>query len=96
MLNKKEIQELRSKAQFIKPLFQIGKNEINENMIKDILNYLNKNELLKISILQNSLYEKDEVVEILENNDIEVVQVIGRCIIVYKESDNCKHKVLER
>lgn len=94
MLNKKEIQILRSKAQLIKPTFQIGKNEINDNMIKDILSYLNKHELMKISVLQNSLYEIDEAASILTDYGIQIVQLIGRQIIIYKESINCKHKVL--
>ena len=57
MLNKKQIIFLRSYAQKIKPTFQVGKDGLSDNFKEDVLNYLNKHELIKISILQNSLVE---------------------------------------
>ena len=41
MLTTKQKCELRSLAQAIKPVFQIGKEGITENMARDILAYLN-------------------------------------------------------
>ena len=54
MLNPKQKAYLKSLAHPLKPTFQIGKDGLNENMLHDILNYLNKHELMKVSILQNS------------------------------------------
>lgn len=85
---------LRSKAQTIKPVFQIGKDGITENMIRDILFYLNKNELMKISILQNSAIEADEAISILEGAGITVVQKIGRQLVCYKYSENAKNPII--
>ena len=42
---------LRGLAHELKPVFQIGKDGINDNMLTDIRNYLNKHELMKISVL---------------------------------------------
>ena len=85
---------LRSLAHNIKPLFQIGKDGINDNMLTDIRNYLNKHELLKISILQNCMMEKEEIVEALEDCGFEVVQVIGKTVVVYMHSKNAINPII--
>ena len=94
MITTKQKCYLRSLAQTIKPVFQIGKDGINENMLRDILAYLNKNEIMKISLLQNCPLTKDEAVEILEEADIFVVQKIGRQIVCYKKSENAKNPII--
>ena len=85
---------LRSLAHNLKPLFQIGKEGINDNMLTDIRHYLNKHELLKISILQNCLMEKEEIVMALEECGFTVVQVIGKTIVVYMHSDNAINPIV--
>ena len=55
---------LRGLAHTLKPVFQIGKDGVNDNMITDIRNYLNKHELMKISILQNCPMEVEEIADI--------------------------------
>lgn len=94
MLTTKQKCELRSLAQTIKPVFQIGKEGITENMARDILAYLNKNELMKISILQNCSLAKEEAISELEALDITVVQKIGRQLVCYKQSDNAKNPII--
>ena len=94
MLTKKQRIYLRSLAQKIKPTFQIGKDGLNENFRTDILNYLNKHELIKISILQNSYVEASDVEEFFKEDDVEFVQHIGRCVILYKQSDDCKNPII--
>lgn len=94
MLTTKQKCELRSLAQTIKHVFQIGKEGITENMARDILAYLNKNELMKISILQNCSLTKEEATSELEALDITVVQKIGRQLVCYKQSDNAKNPII--
>ena len=94
MLTTKQKCQLRSLAQTIKPVFQIGKDGITENMARDILAYLNKNELMKISILQNCSLTAEEATEEVENLEITVVQKIGRQLVCYKQSDNAKNPII--
>ena len=94
MLNSKERTYLKSLAQKEKATFQIGKEGLSENLLTDVLNYLNKHELIKISILQNSMVDKDEAIEFFENANIEFVQFIGRVLILYKHSDNAKNPIV--
>ena len=93
MLTTKQRVYLRSLAQKIKPVFQIGKDGLSENLLIDVLNYLNKHELVKISILQNSLVEASDCQEFFEEAGIEFVQHIGRSIVLYKHSDNAKNPI---
>lgn len=92
MLTGKQKRYLRSEAHHLKPIFQVGKEGVNENMIKQIGEALEKRELLKVSILQNCMEDKDSVAEQLVNGtEAELVQIIGNSIVLYKESKENKH-----
>ncbi|SHG70957.1 ribosome assembly RNA-binding protein YhbY [Virgibacillus chiguensis] len=95
MLTGKQKRFLRARANQIKPIFQVGKTGVNENMVTQITDVLEKRELLKVSILQNCLEDKTIVAEQLaEGTGAEVVQIIGNNIVLYKESTENKHIVL--
>ena len=88
MLTTKQKVYLRSLAQGIKTVAQIGKEGLSDNLMETVLNYLKKHELIKISILQNSYVTKEEAIEFFNQEEIEFVQSIGRQIILYKQSDD--------
>lgn len=88
MLTGKEKRYLRSMAHNFSALFQVGKEGMSYNLINDILNYLNKHELLKVSVLKNCDTPMEKIVKEFEHYDIEVAQVIGRTLVLYKQSDN--------
>ncbi|WP_347862704.1 ribosome assembly RNA-binding protein YhbY [Salimicrobium sp. PL1-032A] len=91
MLTSKQKKYLRKLSHDIQPIFQIGKGGINSNMVVQISEALEKRELIKISILQNSMEDpKGAAEEIAEDTGAEVVQVIGGTIILYRESDEHK------
>ena len=94
MLNPKQKAFLKSLAQKEKAKFQIGKEGLSDNLLTDALNYLNKHEIMKISILQNSDVEDEEVFEFFEDAGIEIVQKIGRVVVLYKHSDNVKEPIV--
>ena len=85
---------LRALAHELKPVFQIGKEGINDNMLTDIRNYLNKHELMKISVVQNCNDELDELAEALEECGFEVIQIIGKTIVLYMKSKNAKNPII--
>lgn len=87
MLTGKQKSYLRSQAHHLKPIFQVGKLGVNENLVDQVLDALEKRELIKVSILQNCDMDKTEVAEGFKNEaDAEIVQIIGNTIILYKES----------
>lgn len=96
MLTGKQKSYLRSQAHHLKPIFQVGKLGVNENLVDQVLDALEKRELIKVSILQNCDMDKTEVAEAFKNEaDAEIVQIIGNTIILYKESlENKQIKLL--
>jgi len=92
MLTGKQKRFLRAEANQLKPIFQVGKVGVNENMIVQIDEALEKRELIKVSILQNCLEDKETVASQLgEGTDAEIVQIIGNNIVLYKESQENKN-----
>ena len=95
MLTGKQKRYLRSLAHNIDPTFQIGKGGINENMVNQIDETLEKRELIKIHVLQNNFDDKNELAnELSQATKSELVQVIGSMIVLYKESQENKDIVL--
>ncbi|MFX0559094.1 ribosome assembly RNA-binding protein YhbY [Tepidibacillus infernus] len=95
MLTGKQKRYLRSLAHHLDPIFQVGKGGVNENMVKQINEALEARELIKVSVLKNSLEDADEAAAaIVEGTNAELVQIIGHTIVLYKESKE-KNKEIE-
>lgn len=95
MLTGKQKRFLRSQAHHLQPIFQIGKCGVNVAMNTQIAEALEKRELIKVSLLQNTDEVADEAaLEIAQATNSEVVQVIGRVIVLYKASSKEKYQRL--
>lgn len=95
MLTGKQKSYLKGLSHNMQPIIQIGKNGVNEMLVKTIEDALEARELIKISVLQNCLEEpKTMAIDIADVLEAEVVQVIGRTIILYKQSRKKKQIVL--
>lgn len=91
MLTGKQKRFLRSEAHHLNPIFQVGKSGVNENMVKQIAEALEARELIKVSVLQNCEIDKEEVAEQLcKEIEAELVQMIGKIIVLYKQSTENK------
>jgi len=87
LLTGKQKRFLRAKAHHLQAIFQVGKDGVNDNMIKQLIDVLEKRELIKVSILQNCLEDKETVAtQIREQTGAEIVQIIGNQIVFYKRS----------
>ena len=85
MLTGKQRSHLKSLAHNLDPLFQLGKNGLSENFIKQVDEALENREIVKISILNNSSMETEELSrELVEALDAEFVQNIGNKVIIYR------------
>ncbi len=88
MLTGKQKRFLRSKAMTMDALYQIGKDGLGENFIKQIDGALEARELIKIKILKNSAEEVHDAGETLaEELHAELAQTIGHCIVLYRKSE---------
>ena len=85
-MNSKDRAYLRSLANTITPIIQVGKIGVNDNLIKQVDDALEARELIKINVLETSPLEADEfAVQIAEKVNCTVVQVLGRKITLYRK-----------
>lgn len=76
---------LKSLASDLNPVFQIGKSSLTPEVTEAIGEAFNNRELLKIAVLKNCADDPEEIADIVaERTHSQVVQVIGKKIILYK------------
>lgn len=85
---------LRSLAMKKKPLFQIGKEGITQTLIQSVSDYLLKNELVKVSLLDASPIELPEAAEIFAAQGFAVVQTIGKIVVLYQQNPKLEHGIV--
>ena len=94
MLTSKQRAFLRGLASNEPAIMQVGKGGIGENLIKTVSDALEARELIKLTVLENSGEAAREVAGTLaEATEAEVVGVIGKKVILYRESE--KNKKIE-
>ncbi|MER2173985.1 MAG: ribosome assembly RNA-binding protein YhbY [Carnobacterium sp.] len=92
-LTGKQKRFLRSKAHHLNPIFQIGKNGLNKEVIVQINEALEKRELIKVGLLQNTDEIAEDVAAVLEEETgCDAVQIIGRVIVLFKKSNQEKYQ----
>jgi hypothetical protein len=80
---------LKSLAMNIEPIFNIGKSSLTDEILNAISEALEARELIKIGVLKNCIDDPKEIANaIAANTRSEVVQVIGKKIVIYKQADN--------
>lgn len=85
---------LKGLAMNIEPIFQVGKSSLTPELIQAVTESFNKRELIKISVLKNCIDDPKEIAQTMaERTRSQVVQVIGKKIVLYKESK--EHKKIE-
>ncbi|GLB31022.1 RNA-binding protein [Lacrimispora amygdalina] len=95
-MTSKQRSYLKGLAMNIDPIFQIGKSSLTPEITNAIAEALEARELIKITILKNCADDGTSVASILsERTHSEVVQVIGRKIVLYKQAkDETKRKIV--
>lgn len=84
MLTSKQRAALRGAANTLDPVFQVGKGEIDEALIKSTADCLAARELIKMKVLETSMYNAKEAAAILaEETGADVVQVIGSKFVLF-------------
>jgi len=97
MLTSKQRSYLQGLANPIPAIFQVGKEGINTNLMKQVEDSLEARELVKINVLNNSLLGVREASqELADQIHADVVQVIGNKFILYKPSKEHPEIVLPK
>ncbi len=86
---------LKGLAMTMDSILQIGKNSMTPEFTKAIDEALAARELIKISVLKNCGDDPRSLAEIIaERTHAEVVQVIGKKIVLYREGKDKNKKIV--
>lgn len=86
---------LKSLASSLDPIFQVGKSSLTPQVTEAVGEAFNTRELIKVAVLKNCLDDPREIGEMIaERTHSQVVQVIGKKIVLYKpDRDNPRIKL---
>lgn len=91
VMTSKQRAYLKGLAMTIDPIFQIGKASLTPELTNAVSDALEKRELVKISVLKNCIDDPKEIAAVMaERTNATVVQVIGKKIVLYRESKEKK------
>ena len=88
MITTKQRAYLRSLANGIPAILQVGKEGVTEALIRNVDEALDAREIVKVSVLETSPVSSKEAIKLVMNGikGCEAVQVIGRKFVVYKRN----------
>jgi len=87
MLKSSERAALRAEANKLQAILQVGKGGIEANLIKQVDDALEARELIKLRVLESSPVEAKEAAnELAAATGADVVQVIGRALVLWRKS----------
>lgn len=85
---------LKGLAMTMDPILQIGKSSLTPENTESVAEALAARELIKISVLKNCLNDAKDIAQVLsERTGSQVVQVIGKKIVLYKQGKGDKKKI---
>ena len=83
----KQVRQLRSMANNLKPTVIVGKEGVTANILKQVNEGLEAHELIKVSVLCETGSQAAEAGrEIADQAEAELVQVIGKRVVLYRET----------
>ncbi len=93
MLRGKQKRYLRAHAHAMHPPFSVGKNGLTQAWLEQLTGALENRELIKINLQQSAEVSVDETKAFIEDNtDIQVVQTIGRVLVLYRIATNAENQ----
>lgn len=92
MMTSKQRAYLKGLAMNLDPIFQVGKSSVTPEVVTAVEECFHTHELIKLSVLKNCFDDPRAIAEVIaERTHAEVVQVIGKKIVLYKQDkDNPK------
>lgn len=86
---------LKGLAMTMDPIYQIGKTSLTPEITEGVSEALEARELIKINVLKNCTEDIHVLANTLaERTRSELVQIIGKKIVLYKESKDKKKIIL--
>lgn len=80
---------LKSLAMNIDPILNVGKSSVTPEFIKSVDEAIEKRELIKLGVLKNCMDDPKVIADMIAGRThSEVVQVIGKKIVLYRKNKN--------
>lgn len=87
MLTSKQRAKLKSIAASTETILQVGKGGVGEQLVKQVDDALTAREIIKLRVLETAPEEPGILAqELAEATESEVVQVIGRRLVLYRKN----------
>lgn len=96
MITSKQRARLRAMANTIQPIQQVGKNGLNDNLLKQLDDALEARELIKVTVLETAPVSAREACQsCAEQLGAEPVQTIGLKFVLYRPSSKKENRKIE-
>ena len=96
MLTSKQRAYLRGLANKERAIFQIGKDGLNDEIIKELDIVIEKRELIKVTVLETAFISARGACEaICEEIGAEPVQCIGNKVVIYRRAKDKNNRKIE-
>lgn len=87
MITSKQRSQLRGMANDLEPVLHIGKGDVNDNLIQQLEDVLEKRELIKVAVLRTCPRTPRELSdELSQRLGAEGVQTIGNRFVLYRRA----------
>jgi RNA-binding protein len=86
-MEKEKLYQLKSEANQIDPILNIGKNGVTETLIEELSKQIKANRLVKVRVLKSAEEEKDVKAiaeEIATATRSTLIEVRGRTVVLYR------------
>lgn len=94
MLTGKQRARLKQEAHDFKPIINIGKFSVTDELIRAIDEALEARELIKIKVLNNNMDDQDEIIDtIMEKTKSEFISHLGSIITLYRKNKENKFEI---
>ncbi|MDI9471521.1 MAG: ribosome assembly RNA-binding protein YhbY [Tissierellia bacterium] len=91
MLHPKQRAYLKKKAHHLDPVLHIGKSGLSQSFLNELDQALEKHELIKLRLLDNSPFDFAEQMEdLLRESRSEFVSRVGKTLVLYRKSFSLK------
>lgn len=96
MINNRQKAQLKGLASTLNIKYQVGKNEVTDSLIEVLNNGLRAHELIKIDVMKGYTESINELaINLAVKLNAEIVQVVGRVIVLYRHNkENPKIKLV--
>jgi RNA-binding protein len=86
-MEKEKLYQLKSEANQIDPILNIGKNGVTDTLIEELSKQIKANRLVKVRVLKSAEEEKDVKAiaeEIATATKSTLIEVRGRTVVLYR------------